>query len=124
MVKQGEYGLLANQAATGGLRGGNTQAALAQFRPQMLQTLINQQLSTLGGIAANGQGAATGTGTFAQNAAGQVNQALAEKGQAQAGAALAAGQNWANAGAGILNTIGQMNPTVRPNGGAWAKWQF
>ena len=36
MVQQGETGILQNASATGGLRGGNTQAALAQFRPQML----------------------------------------------------------------------------------------
>lgn len=124
LVRQGEYGLLANRAATGGLRGGDTQAALAQFRPQMLQALIDKQLSTLGGIAANGQNAAAQTGTAAQNTASQVNQALGDRGAAQAGSALASGQAWANAGSGILNTLGGMAQPLTPGGGAWQKWVF
>ncbi|OBQ32118.1 MAG: hypothetical protein AN487_22985, partial [Anabaena sp. CRKS33] len=37
MMRQGEEAMLQNASATGGLRGGNLQGALAQFRPQMLQ---------------------------------------------------------------------------------------
>ena len=124
LVKQGEYGLLANQAATGGLRGGDTQAALSQFRPQMLQALIDKQLANFGGIAANGQNAAAMTGTAAQNAGAQVNAALGDRGAAQAGAALAGGQAWSNAGAGILNTLGQIGGRPTAGGGAWQKWSF
>jgi hypothetical protein len=54
LVQQGESALLQNAAATGGLRGGNTAAALAQFRPQMLNQQIQQQMQNLGGIAGNG----------------------------------------------------------------------
>jgi hypothetical protein len=50
MQQQGEEGILQNASATGGLRGGNTQAALAQFRPQLLSGLIDQQYNRLGGI--------------------------------------------------------------------------
>jgi hypothetical protein len=58
LVSQGEEALLQNAAATGGLRGGNLQGALAQFRPQMLSNLITQQYNQLGGIGALGaQGA-------------------------------------------------------------------
>jgi len=124
LVKQGEYGLLANQSATGGLRGGDTQAALAQFRPQMLQALIDKQLAQFGGLAANGQNAAAMTGTAAQNTGAQVNAALGDRGAAQAGAALAGGQAWQNAGAGILNTVGMMAQPLTPGGGAWQKWSF
>lgn len=124
LTRQGEYALLANQAATGGLRGGNTQAALAQFRPQMLQALIDRQLANLGGIAANGQSAAAMTGTAAQNTGAQVNAALGDRGAAMAGATLARGQAWQNAGAGILNTLGMMAQPLTPGGGAWQKWTF
>jgi hypothetical protein len=103
---QGEYGLMANAAATGGLRGGNTQAALAQFRPQMLQSLIDRQLANLGGVAANGQTAAGNVGIAATNTAGMVNQALGDQGAAAAGIAKAQGQAWQNAGSGVLNTLG------------------
>ena len=55
LTQQGENALLQNAAATGGLRGGNLQAALAQFRPKMLSELLDQQYSKLGGITALGQ---------------------------------------------------------------------
>lgn len=124
LTRQGEYAINANAAATGGLRGGNNQAALAQFRPQMLQALIDKQLANLGGIAANGQNAAAMTGTAAQNAGAQVNAALGDKGAAGAGAALAQGQAWQNAGSGIINTMASIAQPLTPGGGAWQKWQF
>ena len=49
MLQQGESAILQNASATGGLRGGDTQAALAQFRPAMLSQLIQQQMAQLGG---------------------------------------------------------------------------
>ena len=124
LVKQGEYGMLANASATGGLRGGDTQAAMAQFRPQMLQALIDKQMSNLGGIAANGQTAAAMTGTAAQNAGAQVNQSLGDRGAAIAGNALAQGQAFSNAGSGIMNTVGMMAQPPVAGGGAWQKWTF
>ena len=75
-VRQGEEALLQNASATGGLRGGNVQAALAQFRPQMLQQEIEAQYGRLGGMTALGQ-------TTSQNIA-QLGQASAA-GQATAG---------------------------------------
>ena len=45
LSKQGEDAILANASATGGLRGGNTQDALAQFRPALLSSLINDRFS-------------------------------------------------------------------------------
>jgi hypothetical protein len=55
LTRQGEEAILQQAAATGGLRGGNVQAALAQFRPQMLQQEIDKQLARLSGIAGAGQ---------------------------------------------------------------------
>ena len=124
LAKQGEYGIMANAAATGGLRGGDTQGALAQYRPARLQGLIDRQLANLGGIAANGQNAAGQTGTAAQNAGQQVNQSLGNIGQAQAGSALASGQAWSNAGSGILQTLGGLAQPTTAGQGAWQKWQF
>ncbi len=54
IARQGEEAILANAAATGGLRGGNVQAALAQFRPELLQAYIDQQYSRLGGLSGQG----------------------------------------------------------------------
>lgn len=124
LVRQGEYGLMANASATGGLRGGDTARAMGEFRPAMLQALIDKQLAQYGGLAANGQNAAAMTGTAAQNAGAQVNAALGDRGAAQAGAALAQGQAWQNAGAGIVNTMGMMAQPITPGGGAWQQWRF
>jgi hypothetical protein len=55
-VRQGEEALLSRAAATGGLRGGNIQAALGQFRPQMLEQAINQAYGRFGGLAGTGLG--------------------------------------------------------------------
>ncbi len=92
-LNQGTNALLQNASATGGLRGGNTQAALAQFAPQLLQQTYQNQLANLGGLASAGLGAATGTGNAAQNTAAQNSKLFGNMGQAQAGAALARGQN-------------------------------
>ena len=54
-LQQGENAILQNASATGGLRGGNTQAALAQFRPQLLNQLINQRYQNLAGMTSLGQ---------------------------------------------------------------------
>ncbi len=124
LTQQGEYGLLANQAATGGLRGGDTQGALAQFRPALLQGLIDRQLQRYGGLAASGQNAAAMTGTAAQNAGAQVSAALGDMGSAQAGASLAQGQAWAGAGNGILQTLGGLAQPLQPGGGAFQNWRF
>lgn len=59
MVNQGEDAILANASATGGLRGGNVQQSLSEFRPQVLSGLINKNVSTLGGIASLGGNAAS-----------------------------------------------------------------
>jgi hypothetical protein len=47
LSRQGEEAILQRASATGGLRGGNVQAALAQFRPALLNQLIDQQYSRL-----------------------------------------------------------------------------
>ena len=92
-LNQGTNAILQNASATGGLRGGNTQAALAQFAPQLLQQTYQNQLSNLGGLSSMGLGAATGTGNAAQNTAAQNSELFGNMGQAQAGAYLARAQN-------------------------------
>lgn len=53
-LAQGERAIMQNAAATGGLRGGNVQAMLAQFRPQLLSSIIEQQYGRLAGMAGTG----------------------------------------------------------------------
>lgn len=57
LTAQGEQALLQQASATGGLRGGNIQGALAQYRPQMLQQAISDQYSRLGSLAGSGTSA-------------------------------------------------------------------
>lgn len=90
--QQGQNAILQNSSATGGLRGGNTQAALAQFSPQLLQQLIQQQYSNLGGITSVGQNAAAGVGNAGMSNANSISGLLQSQGSARAGASLAAGQ--------------------------------
>jgi hypothetical protein len=74
-VRQGEEALLSRAAATGGLRGGNIQAALGQFRPAMLEQAINQAYGRFGGLAGTGLGLTENLITRGQNAAGLSAQA-------------------------------------------------
>ncbi len=92
LVQQGEQGILQNAAATGGLRGGNTQGALAQFRPQVLSGLIEQQYGRLGGLTGIGQASAAGVGAAGQQTGSSIAALLGQQGAAQAGSALARGQ--------------------------------
>lgn len=107
LTRQGEEALLQRASATGGLRGGNIQAALAQFRPQMLSAQIEQQLGRLGGFSAAGFGATSELAGFGQAAAAKqaaagqsattaISNLFGQQGQAAAGAALARGQAFAN----------------------------
>lgn len=104
LTQQGENALLQNASATGGLRGGNLQAALAKFRPQLLSQLIQQQYTNLGGLTSVGQNAAAGVGNAGMTSSGQIQNALAQQGSAAAGAALASGQAQANMWSGIGQT--------------------
>jgi len=92
MTQQGENAILQQGSATGGLRGGNTQSALAQFRPQMLSNLINQQYGRLGGITQMGQASAAGVGAAGMQSGAQVADLLGQQGAAVAGGQLALGQ--------------------------------
>lgn len=90
-VRQGEEALLQQASATGGLRGGNVQAALAQFRPQMLQQAIEQQYSRLGGLTQLGQASAAGQASAGIGIGENVANLLAQRGAALAGGAIGKG---------------------------------
>jgi len=91
ITQQGENAILQNAAATGGLRGGNIQAALSQFRPQALNALIEQQYARLGGLANLGQAAAAGQAQQGIGVASNIGNLLANQGQALAGGAIGKG---------------------------------
>lgn len=102
-VKQGEDALLAQASATGGLRGGNIQAALAQFRPQLLSEEISNRIAQLSGIAEAGSGqqlnalrigqaAASGQVSAGNQFSSNLGQTMAQLGSAQAARAQSGGQ--------------------------------
>ena len=133
---QGYDALNQNAAATGGLRGGNQEAALGQFAPNMLNTLIQQQLANYAGIASGGQQAAEFT-------SGAYTQGYNQQGSAQAGGDIARGNAYgsmwgsiggaANYGLGqamqpqqMMNPVTggmQTNPAALP-GGLFGSWGF
>lgn len=91
MNQQGQNAILQNSAATGGLRGGNTQAALAQFSPQLLQSLVQQTLGNYGNIAQLGQASAAGVGSGGLQSANSISNLLTQQGAATAGGQISAG---------------------------------
>ena len=88
LVQQGEEAILSKASATGGLRGGNVQGALAQFRPAMLSKLIEDQYTKLGGMTTLGQRSAAGVGAAGMESAGSIADLLAQQGAALAGGEL------------------------------------
>lgn len=113
LAMQGEDAILQNASATGGLRGGNVQGALAQFRPALLNQQIEQQYAKYAGLAGMGQNAASGTGAAGINAAQLTGNAFGTMGSAGAGAALASGAANANLystiGSSLGNVLGKVN---------------
>lgn len=102
-VRAGEEALLQQAAATGGLRGGNIQRALGEFRPQMLRQAIEQEYGRLGGLSSaglgvmgdifsGGQASAAGAASQAQRTGESIAGLMGQAGAARAGAALGRGQ--------------------------------
>lgn len=101
ITQQGENAILQNASATGGLRGGNIQTALAQYRPNVLSDLIQRRFTQLGGLSQLGQSSAAGVGNAVGTTGSQISSALGNIGTANAGAALASGQAMAGIGQDI-----------------------
>ena len=106
LSQQGENALLQQASATGGLRGGNIQGALAQFRPQLLSSLIEQQYGRLGGMATLGQQSAAGVGGAGMQTGTNIANLLGQQGAAQAGGELAQGRAFASIPSAISGGLG------------------
>lgn len=96
LAKQQEEAILQQASATGGLRGGNVQGALAQFRPALLNQFLTQQYDRLGGLTTLGQRSAAGVGSAGMESAAGVANLLGQAGAAKAGASLGSAQAWGN----------------------------
>lgn len=105
-AQQGENAMLQQASATGGLRGGNIQGALAQFRPQLLSNLINQQYQRLGGLTQLGQASAAGLGAAGMQAGESIAGLLQQQGAAQAGGQLAQGAMWQGVPNALMTGMG------------------
>lgn len=114
LVQKGENALLQNASATGGLRGGNTAAALAQFRPQMLAQLIEGQFSKLGGLSSLGANSAAMQGNTGMNMASNIGNLLGQIGSARSGATLSRS---ASSRQGISDLLGLAGNVVGGLGG-------
>ena len=134
LSEQARNSLLQGASATGGLRGGNIQGALAQFQPQLLNQLINQQYGRLGGLAATGgnvaqslvsgglsatgelarigQASAAGVGTAGSQTGANIANLLGNQGAATAGGIM--GQSQAFNFPGMFGTIARGLPTFAP----------
>jgi hypothetical protein len=106
LTRQGEEAILQNASATGGLRGGNVQASLAKFRPEVLSSLINQQYQRLGGLTQLGQASAGMQAANGQAFANNATQLFQNRGEAIAGSALARGAADANMWGNIAGSVG------------------
>lgn len=116
LARQGEAALLANASATGRRGAEDTQSALARYRPQLLNQLIDQTYARLGGLtnvgqtaAQNllniGQSSAAGTGAAAIQTGGAIGNLLAQQGAARAAGIQGAAAGQAAGVSGFGNAI-------------------
>jgi hypothetical protein len=85
LARQGEAGLLATASATGRRGADDTQSAIARFRPQLLNSLIDQTYARLGGLTNVGQTAAQSLLNIGQASAAGTGAAATSAGNAIAG---------------------------------------
>jgi hypothetical protein len=116
MLRQGEEALLQRASATGGLRGGNIQAALAQFRPALLAQELGSRYERLGGMTSLGQRSAVGVGDVGLQTGRDISTALGAIGSAQAGQALAQGQAYSNIAQSVPNALIMSRFLSQPQG--------
>jgi hypothetical protein len=111
-VRQGEEALLQGASATGGLRGGNIQAALAQFRPGMLQSQIDLQYERLGGLTTLGQKSAAAQAGAGMGLAESISGLYGDIGASRAGRAMAEQRAQGQFQGGLINLAGQALPAI------------
>jgi hypothetical protein len=119
MMKQGEEAILQNASATGGLRGGRTQEALADLRMNLLSQEMQTQEQRMGQLAGQGAGISQYQAGAGQQAASQqygtgVGQTAALAGQGlntsqyMTGFGGGLGQFLSGQGAGAVGDIARM----------------
>jgi hypothetical protein len=123
LYNTGQDTILQNAAATGGLRGGNTESSLANYGSGLLSQVIQQQLAGYGGLASTGVGATNSLAGFGQQTSNNVSNLLGQQGQASASGTLgqaAALQGIFKSLASFGSQAGGLNPnTGKANGIGW-----
>ena len=124
-IAQGEMAMLQNASATGGLRGGNTQAALARFRPAMLASAVSDQYNRLGGLSTIGQNSAVGAGTASMQSASQQAQmisAMQQQNNLATRAGMSANNQMVNSVAGGLGMWAGLGGNSSSGGSGNTSW--
>ena len=105
LIRNGEEAVLQNASATGGLRGGNIQTSLANFRADTFANQLQTQIARLAGLAGLGQGATDSVSSFGANSSNNISDLLATTGAAKAGQILTRGginsSIWGNIGSSL-----------------------
>jgi hypothetical protein len=89
LFSTGEEAILQNASATGGLRGGNINASLAEFGSDTLAQVIQQQLANLGGLSTLGLDAGRSVAGLNADASANIAKIFGAQGDATASALLA-----------------------------------
>ncbi len=115
IIRNGEESVLQNASATGGLRGGNTQNSLANFRADAFANELQAQMARLAGLTGIGMGATDSVSSFGANKANNVSNLLGQIGGAQASGLLQRGgitaQMFNNAGSFLDKAASSFMPT-------------
>lgn len=113
----GQDAILQNASATGGVRGGNVNSSLANFRSSLLSNVIQQQLGNLGGLVNNGLGATNNLGALGAQNSAAVSNLLLGQGNVQASGILGRQQIQNNTQDGIYSAL--TGPFSAMGGGGW-----
>ena len=115
IIRNGEESVLQNASATGGLRGGDTQRGLADFRADAFANEIQSQMQRLAGLTGIGMGATDSVANFGQQRANNISNLYGQQGQVRAGGLLTRGginsQLWNNAGSFLDQAASSFMPT-------------
>lgn len=117
LFRTGEEAVLQNAAATGGIRGGNTQRGLADFGADTFARLIQQQLENLGGLGGIGMNATGATAQAGTNNAASLINLFTNRGNVRGGQALARGA----INQGMWNSAGSFLDKASGSGGIGGK---
>lgn len=115
MSSQVEEQQLRNAAATGGLRGGGNQAALATIAPQLGQQYLSSQYNGLTGLANMGMGAASQGSAQGMQLGGNISALQQQAAQAGAANSIAQANIWGNTVGDLAGAFGRYMD--QPSGG-------